>query len=139
VILEYVSPPVRDIWKTFDGFGTGDWQTFRATIEALYPSSATRYTKFDLEDFVDISTTSPVKNEEDVMLYYYRRFLQISNPLYNSEHLTDHEARKVSIGRLSAHTPGSGDPPSAAAPSSHQRSSKRPAPFVSLGAQRTVP
>jgi hypothetical protein len=42
----------------------------------------------DLEDFVDISATSPVKNREDIMLYY-RRFLQISNPLYNSEELTD--------------------------------------------------
>ncbi|KAI0276287.1 hypothetical protein BGY98DRAFT_986791, partial [Russula aff. rugulosa BPL654] len=27
-ILEYVSPSVRDFWKTLDGFGTGDWQTF---------------------------------------------------------------------------------------------------------------
>jgi hypothetical protein len=44
----------------------------------------------DLEDFVDISTMSPVKNEEDVMLYF-RRFLQISNPLYNSEQLPDEQ------------------------------------------------
>jgi hypothetical protein len=40
-ILEYVPPTVRDFWKTLDGFGTGDWQTFRTTIKALYPSANT--------------------------------------------------------------------------------------------------
>lgn len=60
---------VRDFCETLDGFGTGDWQTFRTTIEALYPSAATGYTKLDLEDFVDISAMSRVKNEGDVMLY----------------------------------------------------------------------
>jgi hypothetical protein len=89
-ILEYVPPTVRDFWKTLDGFGTGDWQTFRTTIEALYPSATTRYTMLDLEDFVDISALSRVKNEGDVMLYY-RRFLQMSTPLYNSKQLTDYE------------------------------------------------
>jgi hypothetical protein len=34
-----------------------------------------------------------MKNEEDVMLYY-RRILQTSNPLYNSEQLID-EQRKA--------------------------------------------
>jgi hypothetical protein len=42
----------------------------------------------DLEDFVDISAMSRMKNEGDVMLYY-RRFLQMSTPLYNSKELTD--------------------------------------------------
>ena len=44
-ILEYTPLTVRDFWKTLDGFGTGDWQTFRTSIEALYPSATTRYTK----------------------------------------------------------------------------------------------
>jgi hypothetical protein len=34
-ILEYIPPTVRDFWKTLDGFGAGDWQTFRTAIEAL--------------------------------------------------------------------------------------------------------
>jgi hypothetical protein len=89
-ILEYIPPTERDFWKTLDGFGTGDWQTFRTAIEALYPSAATRYTMTDLEEFVDISAMSRVKGEGDVMLYY-RRFLQMSTPLYNSKQLTDHQ------------------------------------------------
>jgi hypothetical protein len=56
----------------------------------LYLSATTRYTKLDLEDFVDISAMSRVKDEGDVMLYY-RRFLQMSTPLYNSKQLTDYE------------------------------------------------
>jgi hypothetical protein len=89
-ILEYIPPTVRDFWKTLDGFGTGDWQTFRTSIESLYPSAATRYTNSDLEDFVDISAMSRMKNEGDVMLYY-RRFLQMSTPLYNSKQLSDYQ------------------------------------------------
>jgi len=89
-ILEYISPTVRDFWKTLDGFGTGHWQTFRPTIEALYPSAVTRYKMIDLEDFVDISAMSRVKDEDDVMLYY-RRFIQMSTPLYNLKQLTDYK------------------------------------------------
>lgn len=44
----------------------------------------------DLEDFVDISALSRVKNEGDVMLYY-RRFLQMSTPLCKSKQLTDYQ------------------------------------------------
>jgi hypothetical protein len=51
----------------------------------------------DLEDFVDISTMSPVKNEEDVMLYY-RRLLHINNLLNNSEQLTDEQRNAEFFG-----------------------------------------
>ena len=88
--MEYTPPTVRDFWKTLGGFVTGDWQTFRTSIEALYPSATTRYTELDLEDFADISAMSRVKDEGDVMLYY-RRFLQMSTPLYNLKKLTDYE------------------------------------------------
>jgi hypothetical protein len=44
-----------------------------------------------MEDFVVILKTSPVKNEEDVMLHYYNRLLLTSEPLYNSEQLTDEQ------------------------------------------------
>lgn len=67
---------------------TGNWQTLQTTIEALYPSATTRYTKIDPEEFGDISAMSRVKGEGDVMLYY-RRFLQMTTPLYNPEQLTE--------------------------------------------------
>ena len=67
-ILEYILPTERDFWKTLDRFDTGNWQTFRTTIEALYPSATTRYTRIDPEEFVDISAMSRVKGEGDVML-----------------------------------------------------------------------
>jgi hypothetical protein len=63
----------------------------------LYTPAPPRVTLLDLKDFVDISTTSPVKNEEEVMLYY-RRILQMSNPLYNSEQLTDEQRNAEFFG-----------------------------------------
>jgi hypothetical protein len=68
-------------------------------IESLYPSAITRYTMSDLEDFVDISAMSRMKNEGDVMLYY-RRFLQMSTPLYNSKELTDDQRNHRVLRRL---------------------------------------
>jgi hypothetical protein len=74
---------VRTTWNTscppYATFGRPSMDSAQPTgkpsappSKALYP--ATRYTKIDLEDFVDISAMSRVRDQEDVMLYY-RRFL----------------------------------------------------------------
>ena len=75
--------------EDLDGFGTGNWKTFRTTIEVLYPKFTTCYTIIYLEDSVDISAMSHMRNKEYVMLYYCR-FLQTSTPLYDSK-LTDYQ------------------------------------------------
>ncbi|KAF8272184.1 hypothetical protein EI94DRAFT_1697553 [Lactarius quietus] len=88
-IVHYIARHMRDLWNTVDGHSTGHWETFKLTLENLYPdtSAATRYTLRTLQDFVDISARTRMRDEDDVMIYY-RRFLTLSNPLVNSREIT---------------------------------------------------
>lgn len=91
-IVHYIEHHIRDLWKSLNGYSTGDWETFKSTLESLYPdtSADTRYTKRALQDFVDISAKTRMRDEDDVMTYY-RHFLTLSNPLLNKQRITDNE------------------------------------------------
>ena len=91
-ILRYVPSHVREFWKTLDGFINRDWPAFKAMLESLYPDSAAgnRYTKSGLQDFVNLSGKTRIMDEDDLTLYY-RRFLQLSNPLRAAQKLSDDE------------------------------------------------
>ncbi|KAI0246804.1 hypothetical protein BJV78DRAFT_1297250, partial [Lactifluus subvellereus] len=88
-ILRYVPFSVRELWKTLTGYASADWNTFRTTLEELYPdtAAATRYTKHVLQDFIQLSSRYRMRDENDV-LQYYRRFLTISNPLRTANQIT---------------------------------------------------
>lgn len=80
-IVHYIAPSMRDLWKTLDGYSTGNWATFKSTLESLYPdtSATKRYTKRALQEFVDnYAKTRRMRDEDDVM-DYYRDFLALSN------------------------------------------------------------
>ncbi|KAH9042193.1 hypothetical protein EDB85DRAFT_2139539 [Lactarius pseudohatsudake] len=91
-IVHYIAPSMRDFWKTLDGYSTGDWATFKSTLESLYPdTSAKRYTKRALQEFVDnYAKTQRMRDEDDVMSYY-RDFLALSKPLSNKQRISDEE------------------------------------------------
>ncbi|SRR6266478_1226821 len=67
---------------TLDGYTLKDRNIFRSDLEKLYPDTAAsnRYTRTSLQEFVRISARTRTQDEDDPMLYY-KRFLQISNPL----------------------------------------------------------
>jgi hypothetical protein len=87
--VHYIARPMRDLWKTLDGYSTCDWETFKSTLESRYPDTSTtkHYTPRILQDFVHISAKNRMQNEHDV-LTYYRCFLTISKPLINKRHIT---------------------------------------------------
>ncbi|KAH9048591.1 hypothetical protein EDB84DRAFT_1573933 [Lactarius hengduanensis] len=91
-IVHYIAPSMRNFWKTLDGYSTGDWATFKSTLESLYPdTSAKRYTKRALQEFVDnYAKTQRMRDEDDVMSYY-RDFLALSKPLSNKQRISDEE------------------------------------------------
>lgn len=91
-ILRYVPFSVRELWKTLAGYASGNWATFRATLEDLYPDIAAtaRYTKNVLKDFIQLSSRHRIRDENDV-LQYYHRFLTISNPLRNANQITEED------------------------------------------------
>lgn len=88
-IVHYIARPMRDHWKTLEGYSTGDWETFKLALESRYPdtSTARHYIPRILQDFVHISAKNRMQNEHDVMTYY-RCFLTISKPLINKRLIT---------------------------------------------------
>lgn len=88
-IVHYIARPMRDLWKTLDGYSTGNWEIFKSSLESRYPdtSTATHYTPRILQDFVHISAKNRMQNEHDA-LAYYRCFLTISKPLINKGLIT---------------------------------------------------
>ena len=88
----YASPRLREFWQTLNGYNTGDWTTYRASIQALYPntSASTRFTKKALHDLVDSWARTPMRDDDEV-LEYYRRFLEYSNPLHTARLLTNED------------------------------------------------
>ena len=91
-IFRYVPASVREFWETLDGYPSRDWTAFRAALEGIYPdtTAGNRYTKTGLQEFVKISARTRIQDEDDLILYH-RRFLQISNPLRLSQSLSDEE------------------------------------------------
>ena len=91
-IVRYVPSHVREFWKTLDSYTQRNWTAFQTMLKSLYPDTAAsnRYTKQGLQDFVNLSSKARILDEDDLALYY-RRFLQLSNPLYVSQKLTDDE------------------------------------------------
>jgi hypothetical protein len=89
-ILRYIPPSTRNFWMTLNGYSTSDWGTFRASLEALYPdlNLISSYTRQRLQDFVDISARTQLKDYSDFMTYY-RRFLHYSNHLVNTNQILD--------------------------------------------------
>ncbi|KAI9443151.1 hypothetical protein H4582DRAFT_2054226 [Lactarius indigo] len=86
-----ISRPTCANFGTLDGCGTDDWATFKSNLESLYPDlSAANYTKRALQEFVDISSKTRMRDEDDVMIYY-RPFLTHSNPLSNKQRISDEE------------------------------------------------
>jgi hypothetical protein len=69
-IIHYIASHMRYLWKTLDGYNTGDWETFKSTLKSLYPdtSAATRYNYTTLQEFVNISAKRRMRNEDDVMM-----------------------------------------------------------------------
>ncbi|KAF8487080.1 hypothetical protein DFH94DRAFT_797347, partial [Russula ochroleuca] len=86
-ILRYTPLAIRRVWRTLDGFRTGDWEIFRATLETMYPDRASRYSRKALKDFVNTSAKSRMRTEDDVITYY-RHFLQISLLLHKSQRIS---------------------------------------------------
>jgi hypothetical protein len=72
---------------SLDGYDAKDWNTFRSSLEGLYPDldAATRYTRQVLMDFVDLSSRTRMREEQDFIQYY----LTISNPLLKAEKISD--------------------------------------------------
>ena len=91
----YASLRLHEFWQMLNGYNTGDWTTYWAAIQALYPdtSASTRFTKKALHDLVDSWARTPMHDDNEV-LEYYRRFLEYSNPLLTARLLTneDHNA-----------------------------------------------
>ncbi|KAI0277655.1 hypothetical protein BC826DRAFT_882421, partial [Russula brevipes] len=87
-VVRYIPPSTRNFWETLDGYSTRDWDTFSATIKALYPDPniASAYTRQRLQDFVDLSARTRLKDFSDFM-NYYRTFLHISNHLINTNQI----------------------------------------------------
>jgi hypothetical protein len=85
-IVRYTPHIISRFWRTLTGFSSGDWRTFRATLEDLYPEI--RYIRAILNDFVNASARSLMRTEKDVIVYY-RRFLHINSLLYDSQKLSD--------------------------------------------------
>jgi hypothetical protein len=75
--------------QMLDGYATGDWMTYQASIQALFPdtSASTRFTKQALHELVDFWARTPMRDDDEV-LQYYRRFLEYSNPLRTAETIT---------------------------------------------------
>jgi hypothetical protein len=88
-ILRYIPASMRNLWKTREGFATGNWPIFRRALQRIYTSVSTKseYTKQKLYEFVRYSARSRMLEEKDVLLYY-RRFLMLSDPLLDSRRLT---------------------------------------------------
>src|SRR5229473_3995019 len=91
-ILRYVPASTREFWMTLDSYSLKDWRDFRTDLENLYPdtTAGSRYTRVGLQEFVRISAQTRIQDEDDLMLYY-RRFLQISNPLRLSHQLSEEQ------------------------------------------------
>jgi hypothetical protein len=109
-ILRYVPSHVREFWKTLDGYINKDWTALKDILESLYPDSAAgnRYTKSGLQDFVNLSSKTRIMDEDDLTLYY-RRFLQLSNPLRAAQKLSDDEHNTEFVTGLAAGAlPGAG-------------------------------
>src|SRR5216684_3818885 len=89
-VLRYVPATTREFWTTLDGYISKDWPTFCTDLRKLYPDTAasSRYTRNGLQEFVRISAQTRIRDENELLLYY-RRFLQISNPLRLSNQLSD--------------------------------------------------
>ena len=82
-VLNYIPSTLHDFWDSIDGFATGDWAAFCAALMCLYPNTlaVAWYTKEALQEFVDLSCQSQMRNEDDV-LSYHRRFLHIYQQLH---------------------------------------------------------
>ena len=91
-IFRYVSANTREFWMTLGSYASKDWKALRSELEDLYPDTAAskRYTKAALKTFIKISARTRIQDEDDLILYH-RRFLQISNPLRRSQSLSDEE------------------------------------------------
>ncbi|KAI9451279.1 hypothetical protein F5148DRAFT_986626 [Russula earlei] len=91
-VARYVPPTVRDLWKTLDGYTTRDWAVFRDALEKVYldVGAASRLLKRTLQDFVNTSAQTRMRNKEDV-ISYFQQFLQHSNPLRTTNRITDDE------------------------------------------------
>ena len=91
-VIRYIPLPLRDLWKSLDGYLARDWIDLKLTIEEIYDdtSALSRHSEQKLLDFVRQSSKSRMSNEEDV-LQYYRHFLVLSKPLLDSHRLTSGE------------------------------------------------
>ncbi len=92
IVLRYVPASIREFWQTLDGYLVKNWRVFRSALEDLYPDTmaGNRYTRTGLQEFVKISARTRIQDEDDLILYH-RRFLQISNPLRLAQQLSDEE------------------------------------------------
>ena len=89
-ILCYVPASTQEFWMTLDSYSLKDWRDFCTDLENLYPdtTAGSCYTRVGLQEFVQISAQTRIRDEDDLMLYY-RHFLQISNPLCLSHQLSE--------------------------------------------------
>ena len=94
MILRYIPVLLRDYWRSLDGYGTQDWDTFRQSLESKYigPSTRSRYSKQRLHDFVQKASQARMHSKDNV-LEYYRRFDLLCKPLTNAGCITteDHD------------------------------------------------
>ena len=97
-VTRYISPSLRDFWKSLDSYQAHNWTDLRLTLEEIYdgPSAPTRscHSEQKLRDFARQSSKFCMNGEEDV-LQYYRHFLTLGKPLCNSKHLSTNECNKL--------------------------------------------
>jgi hypothetical protein len=91
-ILRYVSRSVKTLWLYVPGYAPANWRRFCTELERLYPDIAaqTRCTRQGLTEFLELSAESLIRDENDVMTYYWN-FLTIAQPLLKANKLTNHD------------------------------------------------
>jgi hypothetical protein len=61
-LSRYIPAKLCGLWQSLDSYTTGNWVTYQAAIEAIYPdtSAATHFTKKALRELVDSWARTPM-------------------------------------------------------------------------------
>jgi hypothetical protein len=92
MVLCYIAPSHRDLWRSLDEFHIYDWTRYCQALSQIYESTSAegQYSQHKLLEFV--KTASKIhKTEEEDVLQYYRHFILLSKPLLDSQWLTKEE------------------------------------------------
>jgi hypothetical protein len=92
MVIRYVATSQRDFWKSMEGYQTADWNELCRELRKTYVDTSThgRFSRQKLFEFVNHSTKSRMKEEDDVV-QYYRQFSFLSKPLLDSSRMISGE------------------------------------------------